>query len=556
MNNKLSGTEIDPSTLVVGKEQKETLIMKPEIDISEEGVRVSTENNDVDNCSIAKVGVAQDQTKLQEGEANSSRPPVVAPTVLPQLKFPRSLTHLLDIVQGDDGRSYARIQEEEQNPYLIPVGSKQLNNRIYQIANEEDINLRMSDLRDINNLLNVHAENSSKKVKAWYRNAKIDGGVVIDMGDDEHTHIRITAGKVEVLKEGSSVLFYRTPVMLPMVKLAEEGSLRLINKFFNLHPIETTLLIAAITYTLAHAKIPSTTYLIIALFGGQGTAKSFTTRLIKLIVDPTQVGLQTLPKSEKDLAIAAQNALAIAIDNARQLKLAISDMLCVMASAGTLPSRMLYTDAEQALIRMHAAVIINGIHPFVSQSDLSQRCLPLQLRPIDEKHRKSEAELEKELEADLPYIMRGLFELIAEIFIHLPDVKVTQPERMYDFCKWLAAMEKAQAVPAGIYQQEYSRLLKQGQLDTILDNELAAGVYTFAEEFGDWSGTPSELLKELHARATQGTQRAKSWPGNPIALSKRLVSLQASLATQGVRVELTRGKHRQITIEYSGGNDE
>jgi len=335
-----------------------------------------------------------------------------------------------------------------------------------------------------------------------------------------------------------------------MVMPAAEGNLDLLRKYLNLHPLEIELLGAWITYSLAHAKIESTTFVNLILFGGQGTAKSFMTRLLKRLIDPTQVGLQALPKSEKDLAIAAQNALVIALDNVRQLRPEVSDLLCIIASGGTITSRQLYTDAEQALIRTHAAVILNGIHAFISQSDLSQRCLPLQLQQIAEKDRKSEIELEAELDRDLPFIMRGLFDLIAEIYKYLPDVELVSPERMFDFCKWLAAYEKAKGMPDGTLQFEYSSLLKQGQLDAILDNELAAGVYQFAEEIRDWLGTPTELLKELNACASQGTQHAKSWPNNPIALSKRLVSLQASLASQGVKVELTRGKHRQITITY------
>ena len=115
--------------------------------------------------------------------------------------------------------------------------------------------------------------------------------------------------------------------------------------------------------------------------------------------------------------------------------------------------------------------------------------------------------------------------------------------------------EKAQGVPAGIYQVAYSEALNQGQRDSLQDNQLGAAVLEFAEGlFGtEWHGTPADLLGKLNAQATKGTQRSREWPQNPIALSKRLGPLQASLQTQGVTLGFGRGKHRTISIRTNGG---
>lgn len=218
--------------------------------------------------------------------------------------------------------------------------------------------------------------------------------------------------------------------------------------------------------------------------------------------------------------------------------------------------RQLFTDEEQNVTRLHVALVLNGIHSFVNQPDFAQRCLPLELLPIQESNRKSEVQLMEEFEADTPAILRGLFELIADVFTHLPNAKVTDPERMFDFSQWLAAMELAHGLPAGVYQGAYSTVLNDGQRDTLLDNLLAAAILEFAEDQFDgsvWSGKPSELLAELNKRMSRNFQRSREWPDNPIALSKRLVPLRAALMSQGIRVELSRGKHRLITITKTGG---
>ena len=135
----------------------------------------------------------------------------------------------------------------------------------------------------------------------------------------------------------------------------------------------------------------------------------------------------------------------------------------------------------------------------------------------------------REFELELPAIQRGLFDLISNIMLHLPTAEVTNPERMIDFVRWLAAYEKVDGVPPGIYQASYSAALCQGQRDSLLDNPLAAAILEFAEErMGtSWSGTPTELLTKLNATRSQSAQRSREWPQCPIGLSKRLGPLHA-----------------------------
>ena len=89
-----------------------------------------------------------------------------------------------------------------------------------------------------------------------------------------------------------------------------------------------------------------------------------------------------------------------------------------------------------------------------------------------------------------------------------------------------------------------------------MNNPLAAAIIEFTDRRTEksWSGTPSELLQTLLQFARMGTPRSGEWPQNPIALSKRIASLQVGLLTQGIKIELTRGKHRLISIVKLGGN--
>lgn len=465
--------------------------------------------------------------------------------------FPHNLPDKLGLFLGHDGHAYVTMKEAG-NPYALAIGSSKVSNIIRHLAHSEGITLRKSDIGDLNHHLQAQAEMAGTIKPVSYRVAQIPGGIEIDAGDIKHTRIRVMPGKVDVLTEGSETLFYRTKSALPMVLPAEVGNLRLLEKYLNLHPVSITLFIAWLAYTLAHPKAPTSKYVILVLQGSQGSGKSALCMIIMQLLDPSIVGVQLMPTNPKDLAIAAQNSHVLCLDNIRELKQSTSDMLCVAATGGALTSRQLYSDADQSVLYLHVALVLNGIHSFISEPDLAQRCLPLEMRHLPEKSRRSEAELAKEFQTDLPAIMRGLLDLIADIFTHLPNAEVTNPERMIDFVKWLAGMEMAHGAPPGVYQSAYSDAIQQGQLDSLLDNTLAAAMLDFALVHKNWTGTPAELLIALNKHANFRTQRDKDWPQNPIALSKRLKPLQHALMTQGIHLEFVRGKNRSITINTQG----
>jgi hypothetical protein len=476
--------------------------------------------------------------------------PVSSPKLLPH-----ALPKVLGIFLGQDGRPYAAMQDAA-NPYALQVCSRQLNNVIRQLFHQEGTALRRNDLNEINEHLKAHAEMSGVRGSVWCRVAPVQGGIEIDVGDEKHTRIRVLPGNVQIIDHGSATLFYRSASALPMVMPADTGDINLLKKYLNMHPVSMALFIGWLSYTLAHPKQSSTKYVILLLQGNEGTGKTtLCTNIILGLVDPNTIGVRVLPTNPKDLAIASQNSHVLCYDNLRSFRESMADYLCVASTGGSIATRQLYTDDDQQVLKLHAALVLNGIHSFVDQPDLAQRCLPIHLIPMDEDRRKTDQEFNQSFQADLPIIMRGLLDLIANIMVELPRVEVTNPERMIDFVRWLAAMEKVQGVPVGVYQSAYSSDLRQGQLDSLQDSVLAAVLLEFAQSLGTkgWTGTPSDLLVALNQRVKLGTQRSRDWPQNPIALSKRLIPLQAAFLSQGIGLEFSRGKQRTIAIMVKGG---
>ncbi|MDT4288435.1 hypothetical protein RO575_02580 [Methylomonas sp. MO1] len=328
-----------------------------------------------------------------------------------------------EFIVSQHGRIYV-VRADGGNTYVHRIGSNKFRNILREMASAEGINLRKQELADLVESLIHHAEETGDRRNVFYRVAPIDGGIEIDLGDLDHTRIRITAGKVEVITHGSEVLFERTGSMEAMVMPADNGDLNRLKRYVNFHPIQFTLFIAWLSYTLAHPKISSSKYLHLVLMGEQGTGKSLITRIIIALIDPSRLGLQAFPRQEKDLVAITKDAHVRCFDNMRSIHPSMADLLCMAATGGASGSRALYTDSDLHVDALHVALVLNSIHSFINQSDLAQRCLCLQTQAMPESARKSEGAMMREFEADLPVIFRGLLDLIAEIFKHLNDVEV------------------------------------------------------------------------------------------------------------------------------------
>ena len=117
---------------------------------------------------------------------------------VPCAVFPFNLTSRLNLVRGQDGKTYA-LCDDSKHVYALPVGSRELDRRIRNMALEEGKVLRKRDLRDLYGFLQSQAEMEGNDVEVYHRVAPIENGVEIDLGSEDHSRVRITPGKVEVI---------------------------------------------------------------------------------------------------------------------------------------------------------------------------------------------------------------------------------------------------------------------------------------------------------------------------------------------------------------------
>lgn len=451
-----------------------------------------------------------------------------------------------EFFESHNGHTYARNATHPNAPAL-PIKSRAHRRKIRKAAGSCSINLTPREEDQLISNMEAEALSKGEYREVFTRVAPIENGVEIDIGDAADTRIRITPGKVELVFS-SDTLMTRSPSMRPLPIPSAVGDYKLLRKYVNLAESDWLLLLVWMIFTICHPKVPSTNYVILVLLGDQGSGKTWLVNsVIQALLDPG-VGLRSFPNKKSDLAIAAQHGHLLTFDNARYFNASMSDLLCLCATGGSLGTRQLYTDTDQSVVNLHAPIAITTIHSCISQPDLAQRCLSLGLRALDGKERKSETELNAQLGQELPVIYSGLLNLCAEVMVRLPEAKVSSPERMLDFCRWIAAFELVREIPQGRLQSNYSYNLVQTLHDSLTENTLAVAVMRLAEAERSWSGTPEALLNEITQRYGFELARSRDWPPNAIAMSKRLRALSAGLRTQHVEIAFCRGKERQITV--------
>lgn len=432
----------------------------------------------------------------------------------------------------------------------VPVESKQGQGLIRHMITRKGGSPNRNTMREFTDEVLGYAEAHSEQCDTYNRIAPCDGGVEIYLCDDQHTRLRVTANRVEVMQEASDTLFCPYSSSLPLPLPAETGSKVALASLLNIKEHDFELMVAWITYTLSRPKVESSKYVFLVLSGDQGSGKSFVSNILTKLIDPSRLGVQAMPSKPKDLALVLQNAHVVVFDNMRNVKASTSDLLCMASTGGVISDRKLYTDGELSTHSLHGAVVFNGIHRFLHQSDLGQRCLSIRLDRIINQKIRSEQDLLAAFSEHHSEIFRYLLDVMARVFHHLKEVKPCKPERMIDFCYWLAAFEKSEGLEEGELQLAYSENLSQTQLDTLMDNTLAATIVEFCAKRGGskWEGTPTQLHKELSCLVSQRTQYSRDWPHNAIALGKRLTSLKASLYRQGIHLEMSRGRARVIEL--------
>jgi hypothetical protein len=320
--------------------------------------------------------------------------------------------------------------------------------------------------------------------------------------------------------------------MLPIPIPALGGSIDALRKFLNVKNDSEFVLAVSCLLAALRGRGP---YPVLALSGEHGAAKSTFSRVLRLLFDPNTAPLRTLPRSERDLAISANNSYAQVFENISSLPDWLSDALARLATGGGLATRELFTDDEEALFDATRPIVLNGIEDFVARPDLGDRTVLLTLENIPDDRRKLEKEIWAEFERERPRILGALLDAVAHGLRQVPNVRLGRLPRMADFAHWATACEMA-LWPAGTFMAAYRENIAR-MVDITLEASLVAdAVRELMASRAEWEGTSKELLAALTTSVGEQVVKSKGWPLTPRKLSGRLRRDAAGLRRIGIEV--------------------
>lgn len=304
----------------------------------------------------------------------------------------------------------------------------------------------------------------------------------------------------------------------------DNPNLKLITKYIKVNPAQLKLILTFVF----NCFFTDTHYKMLLLLGAAGSGKTFVQRVLKTIVDPS-VTMTRTEVGKKDLIIAATNSHLIDCNNLSKLPVNTQNLLCCILTGGTAAGRTLYSNRGETAIHLHSPIIANGIADIISQDDLLERTMVIQLKKLADSNVSfvPESQLWREFERDLPKIMAGLFNALSRILreyeTFVPPKELT---RMADFNVLGLVAEKALGWPAGSFTEAYSANISASH-DDLLENSPIAQALIRMKELGscEFDGSYILLRDKICQYVDLGDIEPRKVSEDLIRLSAALLSL-------------------------------
>lgn len=364
-----------------------------------------------------------------------------------------------------------------------------------------------------------------KSVETFTRIAKTEDGYWLDLCNEQWEAVLITKNGWSI-KSGNSVpLFQRSLTMKPLPRPEAGGSLDALWKLVNIPPEHQMMIVAWLLECLRN----DTPHVVLELVGEQGTAKSTTQKLLKMLIDPSAANLKANPKKVEDVWVGATNCHLVSFENISHLSFEYQDALCVLATGGALSARTLYTNHEETVIELRKPIVLNGISVNVTAQDLSDRSIYIELPPVNQRLQSNA--VDKAFDSCYSQLLGALLDQFVAALNHLGSVEIDDADkpRMVDFAYLGEALYQANGYSAGTFVQNYSAMRQQGVYRTIESSPVGVALlYYLDANPNGWTGKLQDLLVLLPKPTGES-----HWPKSAKGLGDILRRLAPALRTLG-----------------------
>ncbi len=334
------------------------------------------------------------------------------------------------------------------------VGSGEFRRLLLQLHHGETGHLpQTAAMADVEAMLRGRAELGKDVEPVYLRVAPDTAGSAyfLDVGDPERRTVKITAGGWEIAEQ-SSIAFWRPPGQLALPAPVRGGSIDQLKKYVNVSAAQWPLLVVWLTAALR----PVGPYPLLVLTGEQGAGKTTLAQVSRLMTDPHESLPRGLPRSERDLMVAAHNSWIQVYDNTSTITNWQSDALCRLSTGGGFAARSLFSDDREMIINAERPIVLTGIDDCVRRGDLIDRSIFLQLRVISAERRQGRLAFWAEFRREQPQLLGALLDAIAGGLKYWPEIRLPKLSRMADLDLWGEAVVRGLGWPPGSFVRRLS----------------------------------------------------------------------------------------------------
>jgi hypothetical protein len=287
------------------------------------------------------------------------------------------------------------------------------------------------------------------------------------------------------------------------------------------------------------------------LSGEGGGAKTTTFNIVKRMVDPGSTDTIAFPKQINDLVQILDHNYVNCFDNVSSISEDVSDLLCRAVTGAGYSKRALYTDDSDIIYKFKRFIGVNGINLATTRADFLDRSIIIKAKRIEDKLRKREADIEKEIERLKPYVLGYIFDTLVKVLQYMAEhanEKLFENgyPRMADFAEWGEIIARCLGYKNNDFINAYYENIKSQNDEIIESSPVAEAIIIFMKEREvgyRWCGTPSKLHTDLTNMIDQikpDLKKSNLWPKASSTLTPKINEVKSNLKQRGV--EITTGE--------------
>lgn len=424
--------------------------------------------------------------------------------------------------------------DQNKDPYIAPNGD---GTKVYELDSQDATDWLLGYVMDnFNNAVLIRDEpkNIIDSLRGYAKvrglgNVRLELRTATD--DDGNIWYDLGSGAVKITPKGWTIvhqppiLFMRNYSQREQVFPEKGGSIWELFDYINVKNDQDRLLLIAF---LVASLIPGTNKPILAISGPAGSGKSECTKTLKMLMDPTTPPSMPPITSVDELNKLALTSSVMSFDNLSSMKNSVADQFCRLATGTGVRIRKLYKTNEYIVFEAIRPIIVNGISQIITQSDLLNRAIPIELSPIEK--RITDDELRESFSKAKPRLLGAMFDLLSNARAIYPTITRTEWPRMGAFARWGYAVCEAlgDGYTGESFMDAYAKVEKIQHEEALHANPLALVLEWFMRDKDIWIGSSGELLASMEHPINGAPSeiylytKSSFWPDGPRSASASL----------------------------------